>query len=113
MLWRKKIGYQKKSQNESQNLSFVAFKKTYIFSWRAECMENQACDFIVSTKKKMHILRVQIKFHLGQSEDCSLGGSNLDSSESLLQRDSGGKSVCKILEKMEDLMSPWRDSVLC
>ena len=55
-----------KSQYESHNLSFVAFKKTYIFSWRAECMENQAWDLIVSTKKRCTTWEFQIKFHLGQ-----------------------------------------------
>ena len=46
-------------------------------------------------------------FHLGQNEDCSLGDSPSDSSESLLQRDSAGRSICKILVKGEfDAIKP-------
>ena len=40
-------------------------------------------------------------FYLGQNEDCSLGGSISDSSERLLQRGSGGKSIYKVLVKGE------------
>ena len=36
--------------------------------------------------KKMHNLRVGVKFHLGQNEDCSPGGSISDSSERLLPK---------------------------
>ena len=38
---------------------------------------------------------------MGQSEDCSPGGSISDSSERLLQRSSGGKSIYKVLVKGE------------
>ena len=38
---------------------------------------------------------------MGQNEDCSLGGSISESSESLLQSGSGGKSIYKVLEKGE------------
>ena len=34
------------------------------------------------------------KFYLGQNEDCSPRDSTSDSSEKLLQRDTGGRSVC-------------------
>ena len=68
-------------------------------------------------------------FYLGQNEDDSLGDSTSDSSERLLQRGSGEKSIYKILVKGEfsvikhsfykrysashkELMSPWRDLVL-
>ena len=37
-------------------------------------------------------------FYLGQNEDCS-PGDNLDSSERLFQRDSGGRSIYKIWVK--------------
>ena len=47
----------------------------------------------------MHNL--QVKFYLGQDEDCSPGGSILDSSERLLQSGSGGKSIYKVLVKGE------------
>ena len=48
-----------------------------------------------------------MKFYLGQNEDCSLGGSIPDSSERLLQRGGGGRSIyvniywsiCKVLVK--------------
>ena len=46
-------------------------------------------------------LCVCVKFYLGQNEDCSLGGSISDSSERLLQRGSGGKSMYKVLVKGE------------
>ena len=45
--------------------------------------------------KKMHKLRV--KFYLGQNEDSSPGGSISHSSKRLLQSDSGGKSIYKVL----------------
>ena len=50
--------------------------------------------------KKMHNL--QVKFYLGQNEDCSPGNSTSDSSERLLQSGSGGKSKYKVLVKI-----PW------
>ena len=49
----------------------------------------------------MHNLRVEVKFYLGQDEDCSPGGSISDSSERLLQSGSGGESVYKVLGKGE------------
>ena len=65
----------------------------------------------------------------GQNEDCSLEDSTSDSSEKLLQRGSGERSICKILVKrqfsaikcllykrfsasLETPMSPWGDLVL-
>ena len=39
--------------------------------------------------------------YLGENEDDSLGGSISDSSERLLQRGSGGRSVYKVLVKGE------------
>ena len=51
-------------------------------------------------KKKMHNVRVRVKFHLGQNENCSPGDSTLHSSERLLQIGSGGRSVYKILVKV-------------
>ena len=68
-------------------------------------------------------------FYLGQNEDCSQGGSISDSSERLLQRGSGGKSIYEVLVKgefntrkhsiykrffvsHEGLMSPGRDLML-
>ena len=43
----------------------------------------------MSTKKRCTTWELQVKFYLGQSEDCSLGGSISDSSERLLQSGSG------------------------
>ena len=44
--------------------------------------------------KKMHYIReLQVKFPLGQNEDCSLGESISDGSEKLLQRGKGKVSV--------------------
>ena len=71
---------------------------------------------------------LQVKFYLGQNEECSLEDSLSDNSERLLQSRSGGRSI-KVLVKgefstmkhsfykryfvsHEDLMSPWRDLVL-
>ena len=48
----------------------------------------------------MHNLRA-VKFYWGQNEDCSPRGSISDSSERLLQRSSGGKSIYKVLVKGE------------
>jgi len=42
-----------------------------------------------------------VKFYLGQSEDCSPEGSISDSSERLLQKGSGGRSIYKVLVKGE------------
>ena len=39
--------------------------------------------------KRMPNMRVQVKFYLGQNEDCSLGDSTSDSPGKLLQTDSG------------------------
>ena len=66
-------------------------------------MESQAWDFIVSTTKRCITRKLQVKFYLGQNEDPSLRGSNSDYSERLLQRDSGGTSIYKVLVKVEDL----------
>ena len=44
--------------------------------------------------KKMHYIReLQVKFPLGQNEDCSLGESISDGSEKLLQRGKGKVST--------------------
>ena len=51
--------------------------------------------------KKMHSVRVWVKFYLGQNEDCSPGESTSDSSEKLLQSSSGGRSIYKISGKGE------------
>ena len=40
-------------------------------------------------------------FYLGQNEDCRLGDSTSDSSENLLQRGSGRRSIYVILVKRE------------
>ena len=39
------------------------------------------------------------EFYLGQNEDCSLGDSTSDSSERLLQRGSGGRSIYDFYER--------------
>ena len=44
---------------------------------------------------------MQVKFYLGQKENCSLGDSTSDSSGRLLQTVSGGRSRYKILVKSE------------
>ena len=43
-------------------------------------------EAVVSFKKNAWNKKSQVKFYLGQNEDCSLGDSTLDSSEKLLQR---------------------------
>ena len=53
----------------------------------------------------MHNVREQIKFYLGQNEDCSLGDSTSDSSERLLWRGSGGRSIYMILVKGSTMQS--------
>ena len=44
---------------------------------------------------------VRVVSYLGQNEDCSLGDSSPVSSERLLQRSSGERSIYKILVKGE------------
>ena len=39
---------------------------------------------------------LQVKFYLGQNEDCILGDSTSESSERLLQRGNGGKSLSRV-----------------
>ena len=53
------------------------------------------------TKKKKHRGELRVKFYLGRNKDCSLRGSTSDSSETELQRGSGGRSTYKILVKGE------------
>ena len=77
----------------------------------------------------IHSVRVKVKFYLEQNEDYSLGDSISDSSEKLLQRGSGGRSIYMILVKgkfnsvkhlfykkfsanYEELMFLWRELVL-
>ena len=50
----------------------------------------------------MHNFRVMsYVLYLGQNVDCSPGGSISDSSETLLQRGCGGRSIYKVLVKGE------------
>ena len=44
---------------------------------------------------------LQVKFYWGQNEDCRSGDSTSESCERLLQRGNGGRSVYKILVKVE------------
>ena len=54
----------------------------------------------------MHYIReLQVKFPLGQNEDCSLGESISDGSEKLLQRGKGKGSIYVILIKREHMQS--------
>ena len=55
----------------------------------------------VSTKKMDNFRVMSYVLYLGQNEDCSPGGSISDSSETLLQRGSGGRSIYKVLVKGE------------
>ena len=50
-------------------------------------------------KKKMHHVGVQVKFYLGQNEDCSLEESPSDSSEKLLQRGIRARLIYMIFMK--------------
>ena len=50
----------------------------------------------------------QVKFYLGQNEDCSLGDSTSASSEKLLQRSRGeGQYMCDLGESRRLLRVPW------
>ena len=53
----------------------------------------------------MHNVRVVSQVSLGENEDHSLGKSMSDSSETLLQRGRGGRSICKILVKGSSMPS--------
>ena len=55
--------------------------------------------FVFVNEKRCTAWELQVKFYLGQNEDCSLGGSTSDISERLLQRGSGGRSIYTILVK--------------
>ena len=83
----------------------------------------------LSTKKWCTTWELQVKFYWGQNKNCSLGDSTSNSSERLLQRDNGVRSIYKILVKgmfsaikfllykrfsasHKELMPPWRDLVL-
>ena len=55
--------------------------------------------------KRCTTWELRVKFYLGQNEDCSPGDSTADSSERLLQRGSGGRSIHTILVKGEFLLS--------
>ena len=63
-------------------------------------------------------MRVQVKFYLGQNEDCSLGDSTSDSPGKLLQTDSGedqegGCHVhCRLCGSIHGLYSPDSSSTL-
>ena len=79
--------------------------------------------------KRCTTWELQVKFYLGQNEDCIQGASTSDSSEKLLQRGSGVRSIYKIVVKWkfsaikgllckrfsashEELMSSWSVLVL-
>ena len=55
----------------------------------------------MSTKKRCTTWELQVKFYLGQNEDCSPGGGISDSSERLLQSSSEEKSIYNVLVKRE------------
>ena len=73
-------------------------------SLEVRCDALQGADFPKSPSmsvlliKEIHNMRVEIKYYLGQNEDCSTVDSTSDISERLFQRDSRGRSICKILE---------------
>jgi len=51
--------------------------------------------YISWLKKKSTMWKLQVKLHLGENEDCSLGDNTSDSSEKLLQRGTGeGQYIC-------------------
>ena len=50
----------------------------------------------MSTEERCPMWELWVKFYLEQNEDCSPGDSILDSSERLLQRGGGGRSIYKI-----------------
>ena len=56
-------------------------------AWVSHCDGFSCCR--CQLKKRCTTWELQVKFYLGQSEDCSLGGSISDSSERLLQSGSG------------------------
>ena len=51
--------------------------------------------------KKMQTWELQVKFYLGQNENCRPEGSSSHSSERLLQRGSGGRPIYKVWVKQE------------
>ena len=68
---------------------------TFLFSTREQRLNFSNINFPMSTKK------MQVKFHLRQNADYSLGDRTSYNCERLLQRGSGGRLIYKILVKGE------------
>ena len=68
---------------------------TFLFSTREQRLNFSNINFPMSTKK------MQVKFHLRQNADYSLGDRTSYNRERLLQRGSGGRSIYKVFEKEE------------
>ena len=102
-------------------------------SWFPFPHQEDPLEEVNDQKKRCKTWELQVKFYPGQNEDCSLRGSSSDSSERLVQSSNGEKSIYKVLVKgefntmkhslyervffsfffsHEDLISPWRNSVL-
>ena len=114
-LWMKSLRHcSEVGGRDSGHLSQSDTPALWTGSWRG----------VVSTKKGYTVWELWVKFYLEQNDDCCLGCNISDSSERLLQRSSGGRSIYKVLMKgefntikhsfyksffvsHEDLMSPW------
>ena len=59
----------------------------------------------MSTKKKCIIQGLQVKFYLGQCENCSPGNNTSDISEKLFQRGRGKDSIYVMLAEGEYIKS--------
>ena len=135
-------GHEESDMTEWLHFHFYALEKemathSSVLAWRIPGMGSHrdghnwsdlaAAD--LSTEKWCTTWELQVKFYWGQNKNCSLGDSTSDSLERLLQRDSGVRSIYKVLVKgmfnvikfllykrfsasQEELMPPWRDLVL-
>ena len=87
-------------------IAFLPRSKHVLISWlqslSAVILEPKKIkSATVLSSKRMHNVRVWVKFYLGQNVDSSLGFSTTNSSKRLLQRYTGGRSIHKILVKEE------------
>ena len=63
------------------------------------CLGIDSLNICCQLKKRCTTWELWVKFYLGQNEDCSSEGSISESSERLLQRSSGRKTIYKVLVK--------------
>ena len=129
--WGVKRGYSplgRKEWDTTERLKWTDFRNRF-YDLSLHILHLLGREMGLMTKKRCTTWELQVKFYLGQNEDCSPRGGISDRSERLLQSGNGGKSIYKVLVKgefnntnhsfykrffvsHEGLMSPWSDLVL-